>query len=157
VIKWVNDYPNLVVLQTLSKAWGLAGARVGLAFASPEIIGVMNKVKFPYNVGKPSIDIALEALKMKGLMSKRVTENSSNKQELIDELKQLQIVEKIYPSDANFVLAKFSDHKAAYKTLAQNGIVVRDRNSQPGCESCLRITVGTKDEIEKLIYCLKKM
>lgn len=155
VIKWINDYPNLVVLQTLSKAWGLAGARVGLAFASPEIIGVMNKVKFPYNVGKPSIDIALDALKMNGLVEQRVVANSSNKQLLIDGLKQFQIVEKIFHSDSNFVLIKFIDHKTVYKALAKNGIVVRDRNSQPGCERCLRITVGTKEEVEQLLECLK--
>jgi histidinol-phosphate aminotransferase len=156
VIKWINNYPNLVVLQTLSKAWGLAGARVGLAFASPEIIGVMNKVKFPYNIGKPSIDIALNALNMSGLMRERVNENFSNKQLLINGLRQLQIVEKIFPSDANFILAKFSDQKSVYIALAQNGIVVRDRNSQPGCERCLRITVGTKEEVEKLLNTLKQ-
>jgi histidinol-phosphate aminotransferase len=157
VLKWINQYPNLVVLQTLSKAWGLAGARVGLAFASSEIISVMNKVKFPYNVGQPSIDIALNALNMSNLLVDRVSEITNNRQTLTNELKQFPMVEKIYTSSSNFILTKFKNHRAVYNALASNGIVVRDRHSQSGCEGCLRITVGTREEVEKLINCLKEM
>ncbi len=155
VLDWINRYPNLVVLQTLSKAWGLAGARVGLAFASPKIISVMSKVKFPYNLGKPSIDIALKALNSEMLMSQRVNEIVLNKNMLTDKLVGMLIVEKIYPSKANFLLVKFSNAKEVYTTLAQNGIVVRNRTNQEGCEGCLRITIGRRDEVEKLLNCLK--
>lgn len=155
VISWLNLYPNLVVLQTLSKAWGLAGARIGLAFASPEIISVMSKVKFPYNVGKPSIDIASKALNSEKLMRQRVNEIIVNRNILVNALGKISIVKNIYPSEANFLLVKFNNPKEIYNLLAQNGIVVRDRSSQPGCKGCLRITVGTKDEVEKLIDALK--
>lgn len=154
VLNWINRYPNLVVLQTLSKAWGLAGARVGLAFASPKIIAVMSRVKFPYNLGKPSIDIALKALKNSELIQQRVNEILLNGKTLTNELANMSIVEKIYPSMANFLLVKFSNAKDVYSLLAQNGIVVRNRSNQPGCEGCLRITIGTKEEVEKLINCL---
>ncbi len=155
VISWINQYPNLVVLQTLSKAWGLAAARVGMAFASPQIISVMNKVKFPYNVGKPSIDIALKALQQSDEMVKRTKELVDNKNWFTNELKSLPMVQKVYPSDANFLLVKFDNARQAYSKLASSGIVVRDRSTQPGCEGCLRITVGTREEVKKVIYCLK--
>ncbi len=157
VINWINQYPNLVVLQTLSKAWGLAAARVGLAFASPQIIGVMNRVKFPYNVGKPSVDIALKTLQQGDEMVKRTKELVSNKNWLASELNSLPMVQKVYPSDANFLLAKFDNARQVYEQLAGNGIVVRDRSTQPGCEGCLRITVGTREEVEKLIDTLKQV
>lgn len=157
VIKWVDKYPNLVVLQTLSKAWGLAAARVGLAFASQEIIGFMNKVKFPYNVGKPSIDITLKALEMENEMKEKVKETLKNREYLSSELSKFKMVTKVFPSDSNFLLAKFTEPKKVYKDLANNGIVVRDRSTQPGCVGCLRITVGTMEEVEKLIDTLKQV
>ena len=156
VIKWINKYPNLVVLQTLSKAWGLAAARVGLAFASPEIIAYMNKVKFPYNVGKPSIDTALSTLQLELEMQNRVNEITTNREYLAFELAKLSQVIKVFPSDANFLLVKFIQPRVVYKHLASNGIVVRDRSNQPGSEGCLRITVGTREEVDKLVFCLKK-
>ncbi|MDY0197299.1 MAG: histidinol dehydrogenase [Tenuifilaceae bacterium] len=157
VLNWLNLYPNLVVLQTLSKAWGLAGARVGLAFASPEIISVMNKIKFPYNVGKPSIDIASKALNSKEIMRQRVDEIILNREMLVNALTRVSAAEIIYPSETNFLLVKFSNPKGIYNLLAQNGIVVRDRSNQPGCKGCLRITVGTKNEVKKFIDVLKQI
>jgi histidinol-phosphate aminotransferase len=157
VITWINQCPNLVVLQTLSKAWGLAAARVGLAFASPEIIAVMNRVKFPYNVGKPSIDIALSALQMEDIMKNRVNDILANREYLALELSEISNVIEVFPSNANFLLVKFKNSKMAYSRLASNGIVVRDRSSQPGCEGCLRITVGTREEVDKIITCLNEM
>jgi histidinol-phosphate aminotransferase len=157
VLSWINKYPNLVVLQTLSKAWGLAGARVGLAFASSEIISVMNKVKFPYNVGKPSIDMAMNALQLEDIVKDRVKEIIDNREYLANEISKLSFVVTVYQSEANYMLAKFEDSKKIYNSLANNGIVVRDRSTQLGCESCLRITVGTREEVEKLINCLKEM
>ncbi|MFP4557408.1 MAG: aminotransferase class I/II-fold pyridoxal phosphate-dependent enzyme, partial [Bacteroidales bacterium] len=156
VIGWINQYSNLVVLQTLSKAWGLAAARVGLAFASPEIISIMNKVKFPYNVGKPSMNIALSALKQEEAMKARVRETLETRGKLADDLENLPQVVKVYPSDANYLLVKFKESQKVYRKLASNGIVVRDRGSQPGCEGCLRITVGTREEVEKLLNTLKQ-
>jgi histidinol dehydrogenase len=157
VLSWINRYPNLVVLQTLSKAWGLAGARVGLAFASPEIIGVMNKVKFPYNVGKPSLQIASMALLIEKSFKERVDEITTNREKLVKSLENLPIVKGVFPSEANFLLVKFDNPKEIYTYLAQNGVVVRDRSTQPGCQGCLRITVGTKEEVEKLLSCLRAM
>lgn len=157
VIKWIDEYPNLVVLQTLSKAWGLAAARVGLAFASSQIVAILNKVKFPYNVGKPSIDIAMKALRMENDMRARVMEILTNRDYLTSELSKFSMVTKVFPSDSNFLLVKFTDPKMVYKHLASNGIVVRDRSNQPGCEGCLRITVGTRDEVDELIFRLKEM
>jgi histidinol-phosphate aminotransferase len=145
------------VLQTLSKAWGLAGARVGLAFASPEIIGVMNKVKFPYNVGKPSLQIASMALLIEKSFKERVDEITTNREKLVKSLENLPIVKGVFPSEANFLLVKFDNPKEIYTYLAQNGVVVRDRSTQPGCQGCLRITVGTKEEVEKLLSCLRAM
>lgn len=155
VINWINKYPNLVVLQTLSKAWGLAAARVGLAFASPEIIAIMNKVKFPYNVGKPSIDITLKALQNGDKMQERTKELVANRNLLASELISIPTVQRVYPSDANFLLVKFDNPRQVYNHLASAGIVVRDRSTQPGCEGCLRITVGTNQEVEKLFNCVK--
>lgn len=157
VIEWINKYPNLVVLQTLSKAWALAGARIGLAFASPELISVMNKVKFPYNVGKPSIEMALKALKEEEAKVVKVRETLQIRDNLAMELADIPQVVKVFPSYANYLLVKFREIQKVYKQLASNGIVVRDRSNQPGCEGCLRITVGTKEEISKLTDCLKKL
>ncbi len=157
VIEWINKYPNLVVLQTLSKAWALAGARIGLAFASPELISVMNKVKFPYNVGKPSIEMALKALKEEEAKVAKVRETLQIRDNLAMELEDIPQVVKVFPSDANYLLVKFRESQKMYKQLASNGIVVRDRSNQPGCEGCLRITVGTKEEVNKLITCLNEM
>lgn len=157
VLPWIEKYPNLVVLQTLSKAWGLAGARIGLAFASPEIIRVMNRVKFPYNIGKPSIEIASAALDREKDMKERVSEIINQRSLLINGLSAFTFVEKVFPSSANFLLVKFRESEKTYRYLAGKGIIVRDRSKQPGCEACLRITVGTKTENQTLLKALKEL
>jgi len=145
------DYPNLVVLQTLSKAWGLAGLRVGMAFASSEIIGYLNKVKPPYNISEPVQELALKALDEIGQVNDMILQ-------LVDARKQLELdfvksppVVKVYPSDANFLLVEFTQARAMYDYLVGKGIVVRDRSNVLLCDNCLRITVGTDAENLKLV------
>lgn len=157
VVSLLPSYPNLVVLQTLSKAWGLAGARVGLALASPEIIGVMNTVKFPYNIGMPSINIAELALRKVSELPLRVKGIVEQRLLLTAELTKLPIVEKVYPSQANFLLVKTTGAKRIYEALKAEGIVVRDRSNQPGCTNCLRITVGSPKENRNLLNVLKSI
>ena len=143
------EFPNLVVLQTLSKAWALAGARLGMAFASPEIIHYLNAVKYPYNVGLPTQRAVLSALEqgLDGTVSAIIAE----RKKLETALANLDFVERIYPSDANFILVKMRDSSLIFNHLKQNGVVVRDRSREPLCEGCLRITVGTPLENERLI------
>ena len=151
IIGWINQYPNLVVLQTLSKAWGLAGARVGLAFANSEIIKALNKVKFPYNIGKPSIDTALAALSKEDENRQRLQRIFDERITLLGRLRACPGVEHIYPTKANFVLVRVPKPKELYNHLVSKGIVVRDRSTQPGCEGCLRLTIGTPEENRVLI------
>lgn len=157
VVSLLPSYPNLVVLQTLSKAWGLAGARVGLAIAIPEIIEVMNKVKFPYNIGIPSITIAEKALRMKDELPQRVEKIVVQRIMLASALVKLSVVEKVYPSQANFLLVKTTNAKKIYEELKAEGVVVRDRSNQPGCTDCLRITVGSPKENRYLLKVLKSI
>lgn len=151
----LEDYPNLVVMQTLSKAWGLAALRVGLAFASEAIINVMNKVKPPYNINQASQDLALKALEEVGMVNDMIREIVAQRGWLESELAKLPVVKKIYPSDANFLLVQVTDAKAIYKYLLEKGVVVRDRSSVTLCEGCLRITVGTEAENKALLAYLK--
>lgn len=152
----LEDYPNLVVLQTLSKAWGLAALRVGIAFASVPIIEVMNKVKPPYNINQASQDLVLQALEEVGQVNDMIKEIVSQRGELEKLLPTLAVVKKVYPSDANFLLVQVTDANAIYNYLLQEGIVVRNRSSVTLCEGCLRITVGTAAENEALVKALKK-
>ncbi len=145
-INELTEYPNLVVLQTLSKAWGLAGLRVGMAFASEQIIDIFNKVKPPYNVNAVSQKIALEALNNIERVNTWIKETVEEREQLVKNIAQLQYVKKIFPSDANFILVKVDDAKAVYNHLVKKGIIVRDRSKVSLCEGCLRITVGTKGE-----------
>ena len=147
----LNDYPNLVVLQTLSKAWGLAGLRLGMAFASPEIVGFLNKIKSPYNISQPVQDIVSTALDEIGMVNDMIVELVASRKKLEDSLMSLPAVTKIFPSDANFLLVRFHDAKGMYNYLVGNGIVVRDRSNIPLCENTLRITVGTENENKKLV------
>lgn len=151
----LHEYPNLVVLQTLSKAWGLAALRVGMAFASEEIIQVMNKVKPPYNISQASQELVLKALEEVGQVNDMIKEIVTERKWLEDQLYALPVVEKIYPSDANFLLVKVSNAKAIYDFLLTGGIVVRDRSKVALCEGCLRITVGTYSENVQLLNKLK--
>lgn len=145
------DYPNLVVMQTLSKAWGLAALRVGMAFASEEIIGVMNKVKPPYNINQASQELVLKALEEVGQVNDMIRLIVEQRGLLEQELAKLPAVLQIFPSDANFLLVKVKEPLQMYEALLGRGIVVRDRSRVTLCEGCLRITVGTPRENEELI------
>jgi histidinol-phosphate aminotransferase len=148
------NYPNLVILQTLSKAWGLAGLRVGMAFASQQIIDVFNKVKAPYNVNSVSQQIALEALDNVEQVNDWIRTIVSERERLKKELASFAFVQKVYPSEANFFLVKVDDPRRLYDYLVSRQIVVRDRSKVPLCENCLRITIGTKEENIKLLAAL---
>ncbi|GAC1308788.1 MAG: histidinol-phosphate transaminase [Mucilaginibacter sp.] len=154
-IQELTEYANLVVLQTLSKAWGLAGLRVGMAFASEEIIEVMNKVKPPYNINEASQQLALQALSNIDQVNAWIKETLIQRDNLVLQLKDFDFVLDIYPSDANFILVKTTDARSIYNFLVEKGIIVRDRSKVELCAGCLRITVGTPDENKKLIQTLQ--
>ncbi len=154
-IQELTEYPNLVVLQTLSKAWGLAGLRVGMAFASEEIIEVFNKVKPPYNINEASQKLALEALQNVDQVNEWIKKTVDEREKLVKDLALLDIVIKIYPSDANFILVKTTDPKGIYQYLVKYGIIVRDRSKVELCENSLRITIGTPKENIILLNALK--
>ena len=154
-IQELTEYPNLVVLQTLSKAWGLAGLRIGMAFASEEIIEVFNKVKPPYNINEASQKLALEALQNVDQVNDWIKKTVAEREKLVKELVLLDVVIKIYPSDANFILVKTTDPKGIYQYLVKYGIIVRDRSNVELCEGSLRITIGTPEENIILLNALK--
>lgn len=145
-ISELSQYSNLVILQTFSKAWGLAGLRLGMAFASEEIIAIMNKVKYPYNVNLATQQFALKALQKTSQKDKMVNKILREREWLIEHLEEAQYVTKVYPTDANFILVKTTKGKAIYDKLVEHGIIVRDRSNVTLCEGCLRITVGTEGE-----------
>jgi histidinol-phosphate aminotransferase len=152
----MSDYSNLVVMQTLSKAWGLAAIRLGMCFAQPAVIAVMNKVKPPYNVNALTQQVALRALDNEEQMMSWVAAIKAQREVLPSVLETLPVVDTVFPSDANFLLVRFhGDATALYHRLTEHGIVVRDRSSQPGCSGCLRITIGTMEENLKLIEVLR--
>ena len=150
----LNDYPNLVVMQTLSKAWGLAALRLGMAFASTGIINVMNKIKPPYNINQASQELALQALNRVEEVNEMIREIVKERKTLEEELPKLDIVKKVYPSDGNFLLAQVTSPVEIYHYLLDKGIVVRDRSRVELCEGCLRITVGTHAENKTLLLAL---
>jgi histidinol-phosphate aminotransferase len=145
------EYPNLVVLQTLSKAWGLAALRIGMAFASREIIEVLNRIKPPYNISQAAQDLVLEALDRVEDVNDMIRILVDERKQLEEELRKLPQVMEVYPSDANFLLVKTIDAKGLYKYLVSKGIVVRDRSSVILCDESLRITVGTPRENQVLL------
>ena len=149
-IQELPDYPNLVVLQTLSKAWGLAALRLGMAFASTAIIGLMDKVKPPYNINEPAQELALKALEELGQVNDMIRIIVQEKARLAEALPQLPMVEKVHPSDANFLLVRMRHSREIYEFLLARGIVVRDRTHTKGCENSLRITIGTPQENQQL-------
>jgi len=151
----LDNYPNLVVLQTLSKAWGLANLRVGMLFASTELIKVLNKIKLPYNISGLAQDYALNALSKIDDKATMVAEILSQRTFLLQELKSIPCVTHIYPTDANFVLVKTTNPDAIYDYLTANKIVVRNRNRIHLCEGSLRLTIGTKEENDALLTALK--
>lgn len=154
-IQELTEYSNLVVLQTLSKAWGLAGLRVGMAFASEEIIEVFNKVKPPYNMNEASQQLTLEALQNVDQVNNWIKESVSEREMLRANLSIMPSVITIFPSDANFILVKTENPKEIYQYFVEQGIIVRDRSKVELCEGCLRITVGTPQENKLLTEAFK--
>ncbi|MDB5235986.1 MAG: hisD [Hymenobacter sp.] len=152
------EFPRLVVLQTFSKAWGLAGLRLGVAYAAPALIGYLNKIKPPYNISAATQQHALAALSSAPELPKMRAELLSSRRWLGQQLPQLSIVEHVFPSDANFLLVRFNvEATAVYDNLRTRGIVVRNRTSQPGCAGCLRLTVGTSEENARLLAALREI
>jgi histidinol-phosphate aminotransferase len=153
----INNFPNLIVTQTLSKAYGMAGIRLGICYANTEIISVLKKIKMPYNVNVLTQRKAIEILQQNKKVTEDVTDILENRTVLAEALGKIPFVEKIYASDANFLLAKVDDANTRYAQLTKKGIVVRNRTKEPLCENCLRFTVGTTSENEKLIKALKAL
>ena len=150
-IQELTDYPNLVVLQTLSKAWGLAGLRLGMAFASAAIIEVLDKVKPPYNINQATQELVVKALDEVGQVNDMIRLLVDMREALAEVFRSMPTVEKVYPSDANFLLVKIKDARKIYEFLLGKGIVLRDRSNVTLCEDCLRITVGTEQENTLLV------
>ena len=153
--QFLNAYPNLIVVQTLSKAYGLAGIRLGICYASKEIIAVLNKIKPPYNVNTLTQEAAVKALHNKDVVSDQIASILNERIRLKKALTAYSFIKKIYPSEANFFLIKVDDANKRYDELIKNGIVVRNRSSQLHCDNCLRITVGTPSENTQLLTLLK--
>lgn len=151
----VQQFPNLVVLQTFSKAMGLAGARLGVAVSSPEIINYMLRVKSPYNINKLTADAALKVFENLDLMKFNIKKIREERDYVADELSHSDAVEIVYASNANFLLFKIKNAKEIYQKLAEKGIIVRYRGNEPLCENCLRVTIGMPDENVKFLMALK--
>jgi histidinol-phosphate aminotransferase len=152
----LNEYPNLVILQTLSKAWGLAALRIGMAFASKPIIEVLNRIKPPYNINQATQDLVLQALDQVEEVNDMIRILVEERKRLEESLRMLPQVIMVYPSDANFLLVKTIDAKGIYKYLVEKGVVVRDRSNVILCEESLRITVGTPSENEAVVSLIKE-
>lgn len=150
----LKQYPHMIILQTLSKAWGLAALRLGMAFASSEIIQYFNAVKYPYNINQLTQEYVIEALKNVELKDRWVGDIVSERKKITDQLLKYPFIERIYPSDANYILIKTKDANKLYNYLTSKGIIVRNRNTQSLCEGCLRITIGNNNENIKLIDAL---
>jgi histidinol-phosphate aminotransferase len=156
-ISKLEKYPNLIVIQTLSKAYGLAGIRLGICYASRQIIAVLNKIKPPYNVNKLTQQKALERIVKNNKIKNEISLITVEKSKLHKELLKVSYIEKIYPSEANFVLIKVDNANKRYQQLLDKKIVVRNRTTQPRCKNCLRITIGTKEENQQLIQVIKEL
>ncbi|MDT8417236.1 MAG: histidinol-phosphate transaminase [Lutibacter sp.] len=157
---WINEfdeYPNLVITQTLSKAYGMAGIRLGICYASSPIIAVLNKIKPPYNVNELTQQRALKRLLTKNKVRNEIDKILEQREKLLGKLKSISFIEEIYPTEANFILVKVDDANKRHNELISRGIVIRNRTTQPLCENCLRLTVGTTSENIKLIKALKEL
>ncbi|HEY9006718.1 histidinol-phosphate transaminase [Ohtaekwangia sp.] len=150
-------YPNLVVLQTFSKAWGLAGLRLGMCFASEDIINILNKIKYPYNVNIRTQELALDALEKVQVVEEWVKEIIRQRIKLAKAFENLPITDQVYPSDSNFILVRVKDAPATYQYLLDHKIIIRDRSRVTLCYNCLRITVGTPEENDRLLKALEEM
>lgn len=155
-VQELKEYPNLVVLQTLSKAWGLAGLRLGMAFASQAIIEVMNKVKPPYNINQATQEFVLKALEEVGQVNDMIKLLVDMREALTEVFTSMPTVETVYPSDANFILVKIAEARKVYEFLLTKGIVLRDRSNVQLCDNCLRITVGTEQENTQLVDAMQE-
>ena len=153
----LKEFPNLIVLNTMSKAWGCAAIRLGMAFASKEIIDIFNKVKYPYNVNLLTQRQALEALKDPFQVDKWVRMLLQERTRVIDAFRLLPICQEVFPTEANFFLARMDDAQKAYDYLVDEGIIVRNRSRIQLCQNCLRVTIGTKTENNTLIAALRQM
>ena len=153
----LDQYPNLIITQTLSKAYGLAGIRLGICYGSADVIAILNKIKPPYNVNELTQQRALERLKDQAKIDNEITSIIEQRESLLKVLNEVSFVEKIYPSEANFILAKVDDANKRYDELIAKGIVIRNRTTQPLCENCLRFTIGTEEENKKLIDALMEI
>lgn len=153
----LESYPNLVVLQTLSKAYGLAGIRLGMAFASEAIVAVLDKIKPPYNINELTQQAALKALQDIDPVNAQIAQLLDERSKLADGLRPLPVVIRVYPSKANFLLVKTTDARKVYEHCLAQGIILRDRSKIAGCEGCVRITVGTPQENERLLQVLKEL
>lgn len=153
----VQQYPNLVVLQTFSKSFGLAGIRLGIAIANPEIIEVMLKVKAPYNINKLTSDLALKAFDQMAVMKINLEKIIEERDYVAEQLSYAESVEKVYPSDSNFLLFKIKNAYEIYQQLAKKGVIVRYRGNEPHCEDCLRVTIGMPDENVRFLKTLKEI
>jgi histidinol-phosphate aminotransferase len=151
----LDNYPNLIVLNTFSKAWASAAIRLGMAFASEEIIGLFNKVKYPYNVNLLTQEKALDLLGDFAAIDGWLAQIKREREHVLPALAELPIVQKVFPTDANFVLVRVTDANAIYRYLIEQGIVVRNRTRVQLCKDCLRITIGTRQENNELLGALR--
>jgi len=156
---WLKDYPHLVILRTLSKAFALAGLRCGFTLANQPVIDLLMKVIAPYPLATPVADVAGQALSDQGiaLMRQHVAELNASRAWLLEQLPQLSVVQQVFPSETNYILARFADSPAVFKTLWDQGIILRDQNKNPGLAGCLRISIGTRTECERLIAALQAL
>ncbi|MTI87579.1 MAG: histidinol-phosphate transaminase [Balneolaceae bacterium] len=153
----IDEYPNLVVLQTMSKSFGLAGIRLGMAIANKAIISYMLKVKAPYNVNKLTSQTAIAAFSKLNIVYRNINAMLAERKKLIRKLNSLTYIQKVYPSDANFVLFKIEGAPDVYEALAQKGVIIRYRGNEPLCENCLRVSVGTPPENERFFKALERV
>jgi len=156
---WLKDYPHLVILRTLSKAFALAGLRCGFTLANKPVIDLLMKVIAPYPLATPVADVAGQALSDQGiaLMRQHVAELNASRAWLLEQLPQLSLVQQVFPSETNYILARFTDSPAVFKSLWEQGIILRDQNKNPGLAGCLRISIGTREECERLIAALQAL
>lgn len=153
----VQQYPNLIVLQTFSKSFGLAGIRLGIAISNPEIIEVMLKVKAPYNINKLTADMALKAFDQMPIITINIEKIIEERDYIAEQLSYAEAVEKVYPSDSNFLLFKIKNASELYQKLAEKGVIIRFRGNEPHCEDCLRVTIGMPDENIRFLKTLKEI
>lgn len=151
------EFPNLVVLQTLSKAWGMAGIRIGFAFADPEIVAAMGRIKYPYSVNVITERLVLQELERSSVREEQIATLVDERKKLVARLEQMPLIRKVFASDANFVLVRVDEPREVYNRLIERGIIVRDRSKIEGCEGCLRLTVGTPEENAALVEALQNL